>query len=119
MDLQSNPCDYFVRGKVKASTLSLSVLVLIEMLNSLNAISEDNSLLTISPLVNPLLLLAITSSLLLHGMIVYVPFFNEIFSIYKLNQYEWLLVLSFSLPVILIDEILKFFSRASNEKALT
>jgi Ca2+-transporting ATPase len=118
MDLQSNPCDYFVRGKVKASTLSLSVLVVIEMLNSLNAISEDNSLLSMSPLVNPLLLLAITSSLLLHGMIVYVPFFNEIFSIYKLNQYEWLLVLAFSFPVILIDEILKFFSRSSNEKAL-
>ena len=44
MDLQSNPCDYFVKGKVKASTLSLSVLVVIEMLNALNAISEDASL---------------------------------------------------------------------------
>lgn len=118
MDLQANPCDYFVRGKVKASTLSLSVLVVIEMLNSLNAISEDNSLLTMSPFVNPLLLLAISSSLLLHGMIVYVPFFNEIFSIYKLNQYEWCLVLAFSFPVILIDEALKILSRSSNEKAL-
>lgn len=118
MDLQSNPCDYFVKGKVKASTLSLSVLVVIEMLNSLNAISEDNSLLTMSPFVNPLLLLAISSSLLLHAMIVYVPFFNEIFSIYKLNGYEWGLVLAFSFPVILIDEVLKFFSRGSNERAL-
>lgn len=118
MDLQSNPCEYFVKGKVKASTLSLSVLVVIEMLNSLNAISEDNSLLTMSPLVNPLLLLAISSSLLLHGMIVNVPFFNEIFSIYKLNTYEWGLVLAFSFPVILIDELLKFFSRGSNEKEL-
>ena len=118
MDLQSNPCDYFVKGKVKASTLSLSVLVVIEMLNSLNAISEDNSLLTMSPFVNPLLLLAISSSMLLHGMIVYVPFFNEIFSIYKLNGYEWGLVLAFAFPVILIDEVLKFFSRGSNERAL-
>lgn len=118
MDLQENPCDYFIKGKVKASTLSLSVLVMIEMLNSLNAISEDNSLLRMSPFVNPLLLLAITSSLLLHGMIVYVPFFNEIFSIYKLNGYEWGLVLAFSFPVILIDEVLKFFSRGSNERAL-
>ena len=34
------PCDYFEAGKVKASTLSLSVLVLIEMLNAMNALSE-------------------------------------------------------------------------------
>ena len=39
MDFSENPCDYFVSGKVKASTLSLSVLIVIEMLNALNAIS--------------------------------------------------------------------------------
>ena len=39
MDLSENPCNYFVDGKVKASTLSLSVLVVIEMLNAFNAIS--------------------------------------------------------------------------------
>ena len=34
------PCDYFTVGKTKASTLSLSVLVAIEMFNALNALSE-------------------------------------------------------------------------------
>lgn len=34
------PCDYFTVGKAKASTLSLSVLVSIEMFNALNALSE-------------------------------------------------------------------------------
>merc|ERR1711893_278019 len=61
MDLSQNPCKYFTDGKVKASTLSLSVLVVIEMLNALNAISEDNSLLQQTPFVNPYLILAITS----------------------------------------------------------
>ena len=37
------PCDYFTVGKAKASTLSLSVLVAIEMFNALNALSEVNN----------------------------------------------------------------------------
>merc|ERR1712028_29035 len=55
-------CDYFTAGKTKASTLSLSVLVTIEMFNALNAISEDGSLLTMPPWVNPWLLLAMAVS---------------------------------------------------------
>jgi len=41
IDLKNSPCDYFMKGKVKASTLSLSVLVMIEMFNAYNAISQD------------------------------------------------------------------------------
>ena len=36
----AEPCGYFREGKAKASTLSLSVLVAIEMFNALNALSE-------------------------------------------------------------------------------
>ena len=118
MDLSENPCEYFTKGKVKASTLSLSVLVVIEMLNALNAISEDNSLLEMTPLVNPYLILAILNSIALHAIIVYVPFLNEIFSIHSMNGAEWTAVLLFSAPVILIDEVLKFFGRRMNEADL-
>eukprot|EP00918_Siedleckia_nematoides_P053959 GHVU01117916.1.p1 GENE.GHVU01117916.1~~GHVU01117916.1.p1 ORF type:complete len:1010 (+),score=272.33 GHVU01117916.1:859-3888(+) len=45
-------CSYFNAGKVKASTLSLTVLVVIEMLNALNALSEKGSLLTMPPWVS-------------------------------------------------------------------
>jgi len=105
-------------GKVKASTLSLSVLVVIEMLNALNAISEDNSLLEQSPFINPWLLAAVSSSILLHCMILYVPLFATIFSIAPLTLHEWGLVMAFSSPVLLIDEILKVFSRAFNAAEL-
>jgi len=118
MDLQKNPCDYFVKGKVKASTLSLSVLVMIEMFNAYNALSEDNSLLTVTPLVNPYLIAATFSSTLLHAMIVYVPFFNEIFSIHAMTLHEWFLVVAFAFPVILIDEVLKTIGRYMNKREL-
>jgi len=118
IDLVKNPCHYFTSGKVKASTLSLSVLVVIEMLNALNAISEDNSLLVMTVFINPYLLLAIAASIGLHVMIVYVPFMNTIFGIAPLNMYEWGLVLAFSAPVIFIDEILKVIGRSMNEAEL-
>lgn len=84
---------------------------MIEMFNAYNAISEDNSLLVITPFVNPYLIAATFSSTLLHVMIVYVPFFNDVFSIHAMSLHEWGLVLAFALPVILVDEVLKFFGR--------
>ncbi|KAJ9178212.1 hypothetical protein P3X46_010112 [Hevea brasiliensis] len=109
-----NPCDYFRGGKIKASTLSLSVLVAIEMFNSLNALSEDGSLLTMPPWVNPWLLLAMFVSFGLHFLILYVPFLAQVFGIVPLSLNEWLLVLAVAFPVILIDEVLKFVGRCTS-----
>lgn len=113
-NFDSNPCDYFQGGKVKAMTLSLSVLVAIEMFNSLNALSEDESLLTMPPWVNPWLLLAMSVSFGLHFLILYVPFLAQVFGIVPLSLNEWMLVLAVALPVILIDEVLKFVGRLTH-----
>lgn len=112
----ANPCDYFQGGKVKATTLSLSVLVAIEMFNSLNALSEDTSLLVMPPWVNPWLLLAMSISFGLHFLILYVPFLAQVFGIVPLSFNEWLLVLAVALPVVLIDEVLKFVGRLMSSK---
>ncbi|CAL5389022.1 unnamed protein product [Camellia sinensis] len=108
-----DPCDYFQAGKIKATTLSLSVLVAIEMFNSLNALSEDGSLLTMPPWVNPWLLVAMSISFGLHFLILYVPFLAQVFSIVPLSLNEWLLVLVVAFPVILIDEVLKLVGRCT------
>jgi len=105
------PCDYFTKGKLKASTLSLSVLVSIEMFNALNALSEDCSLLQQPPWVNPYLLVAMALSFALHFVIMYIPMLASIFAIVPLDFAEWMLVLLFSAMVIVIDEVLKFFGR--------
>ncbi|KAM7522264.1 hypothetical protein LguiA_012166 [Lonicera macranthoides] len=113
-NFDSNPCDYFHTGKIKAMTLSLSVLVAIEMFNSLNALSEDVSLFIMPPWVNPWLLLAMSVSFGLHFLILYIPFLAQVFGIVPLTLNEWLLVLAVALPVILIDEVLKFVGRCTS-----
>jgi len=106
-----NPCEYFTTGKTKAMTLSLSVIVAIEMFNALNALSEDASLLSMPPWTNPYLLLAIAISIALHCLILYVPFLASIFNIVPLSWPEWQLVILWSFPVIVIDEFLKLLAR--------
>jgi Ca2+-transporting ATPase len=109
-----DPCSYFDEGKAKASTLSLSVLVAIEMFNAVNALSEDASLLQISPFSNPYLLVAMFVSFGLHFVILYVPMLASTFGIVPLSVEEWKLVLMLSAPVILLDEVLKFMGRVRN-----
>jgi len=104
-------CDYFTAGKAKASTLSLTVLVVIEMLNAFNALSEDGSLLSMPPWKNPYLIGACALSMLTHFIILYVPQCNGIFNVVPLTQHDWTWVMLFSFPVILIDEVLKFVGR--------
>jgi len=111
-------CEYFTKGKLPASTLSLSVLVTIEMFNALNALSEDGSLLQMPPWCNPWLLLAMAVSFVLHFVILYVPFLASIFSIVPHTYEDWKLVFYFSFPVILIDEVLKFVGRCLNAREL-
>ena len=113
-----NPCEYFTKGKVKASTLSLSVLVMIEMLNAFNALSEDGSLYQMPPWVNWWLIIAVTASILLHNVILYIPFFNEIFGTCYLTCHDWILVMAFSVPVIVLDEAPKFCARIYNANQL-
>ena len=118
LDMQTDPCKYFAEGKEKASTLSLSVLVAIEMFNALNALSEDGSLLQMPPWANPYLLLAMIVSFGMHFLILYVDFLADMFKVTPLDWAEWKLVLYFSLPVILIEEVLKFAGRRMSAKEL-
>ncbi len=106
-----NPCDYFTIGKRKAVTLSLTVLVIIEMFNAMNAISDEASLLQMPPYKNKWLIVAIFFSVALHCVILYIPFFNKIFGIMPLDAKEWGLVMIFSIPVVFIDELIKFYAR--------
>ena len=95
----------------RPSTMSMTVLVTVEMFNALNALSENSSLLKHPPWSNKWLLGAIFISMALHAMILYVPWMNITFSVSYLSWQEWKAVLWLSFPVIVCDEILKALTR--------
>ncbi|ORM41717.1 putative calcium-transporting ATPase [Babesia sp. Xinjiang] len=106
-----NMCSYFTLGKAKPATLSLTLLVMIEMFNAFNAVSEESSLLSVPPWLNRQLIFATFLSISIHCMILYTPFLANVFGVVPLDRYDWLAVLLWSLPVILIDELMKAVGR--------
>ncbi|KAH7326486.1 calcium-transporting ATPase [Stachybotrys elegans] len=105
-------CEMFSNDMSKAaSTVSLSILVVIEMFNAMNALSSSESLLTLPLWNNMMLVYAIILSMALHFALLYIPFLQSLFSILPLNVNEWKAVVAISAPVILLDEILKFVER--------
>lgn len=94
-------CEMFSNDYAKtASTISLSILVVIEMFNAMNALSSSESLLTLPLWKNMKLVYAITLSMVLHFALLYTPALQGLFSIVPLNLHEWKAVVYISLPVM-------------------
>jgi P-type Ca2+ transporter type 2A len=88
-----------------ASTISLSILVVIEMLNAMNALSSSASLITFPLWKNMMLVYAIVLSMVLHFAILYIPALQGLFSILPLNWNEWKAVLAISAPVMCVASL--------------
>jgi Ca2+ transporting ATPase len=73
-DFKGLNCEIFQAPE--AMTMALSVLVTIEMLNALNSVSENQSLVLMPPWINPWLIGAMALSFGLHFVILYTDFLN-------------------------------------------
>uniref|UniRef100_A0A665X0W4 Calcium-transporting ATPase n=1 Tax=Echeneis naucrates TaxID=173247 RepID=A0A665X0W4_ECHNA len=96
-------------------TMALSVLVTIEIMFTAFRHKQNQSLIRMPPWSNFWLLAAMTLSMSLHFMIIYVDPLPMIFKLTHLSMDQWLMVLKLSFPVILIDEVLKFLARNYNK----
>ncbi|XP_025416384.1 calcium-transporting ATPase sarcoplasmic/endoplasmic reticulum type isoform X3 [Sipha flava] len=92
-------------------TMALSVLVTIEMLNAMNSLSENQSLISMPPWSNLWLIGSMLLSFTLHFVILHVDILSTVFQVTPLTFDEWITVMKFSVPVVLLDETLKFVAR--------
>lgn len=99
-------CEMFSNDMAQsASTVSLSILVVIEMFNAMNALSSSESLLTLPLWDNMMLVYAIALSMALHFALLYTPVLQTLFSIRPLSWNEWQAVLIISAPVMYVPTL--------------
>jgi magnesium-transporting ATPase (P-type) len=112
-NLPLDPCEIFSSGRHKhrAQAVALSTLVSMEMLKALSAVSLTQSIFRSPPWSNPTLILGVTVPFLLHLCILYIPPLAKAFGLAPLNKLEWTVVAKFALPILLVEEALKFISR--------
>jgi len=108
-------------GRMLPQTLSLTTLVVMEMLKALSAVSVDTSLFRVGPFENPWLILGVTFPFLLHLGVLYsadlgAPALAESFGMTPLTTADWTTVFSWALPILLVDEVLKAIGRFLNAK---
>jgi len=107
--------------KKTAHTLSLTTLVCIELLKALGAVSVDSSMLALPPWRNSWLIAGVTIPLMVHVFLVHADRwglggFSDAFGLSSLTKEQWLRVLWWSSPMIVLDEILKIIGRHLNKK---
>jgi Ca2+-transporting ATPase len=104
-------CDVFGPALASPQTLALSVLVTMEMFKALSAVSLDNSILRVPPWKNPWLLGGVALPFSIHLAVVYFPFLNQVFGVSSMADSDWLNVLQWAAPILLLDEVLKAVGR--------
>ena len=95
-------------------TLALATLVTTELFKALCSVSADSSILTVSPQKNPWLLFGVAVPFMLNLVIIYTPIFSDSFGLVALNEQDWMHVLLWSFPIVLIDELQKVIYRQNN-----
>lgn len=85
----ANPCDIFSTYKYIPQTLSLSVLVTMEMLKALSAVSLDSSIFAVPPWKNEWLPLAVLIPSCMHLATLYMPWLASTFGLAPISLREW------------------------------
>lgn len=92
-------------------TMAFTTLVLFQLCNVFNARSDTASAF-VRPFANRWLLIAVAGSLLLHGLVLYLPALQRAFSTVPLTARDWLLCAAVASSVVWTRELWKLGARA-------
>lgn len=99
---------YLPDGIEKARTVAFSVMTFTQLFNFLNMRSLKKSIFKIGFLSNKFAVYALLASILLFFGVIYIPFFQGVFSFVSLGFAEMILIIAVSSLVLLGGEVYKF-----------
>jgi magnesium-transporting ATPase (P-type) len=99
---------------IKATTIAVTLLAVLQWVNAWNCRSEKLSAFK-NLLKNPYLILATIIVIIMQLLAVYNPFFQKFLKTTTLDSGEWIMLLLMSLPLLLIEELRKFFARRQSK----
>jgi Ca2+-transporting ATPase len=91
----------------KAITMAFTTLIILQMVVALIARSERYSIIKHGFKANKKLFCAIVISIFLQLLIIYIPFFNTIFSTVPIGIADWGIILLISAVVFVVLEVVK------------
>ena len=95
----------------KPWTISLTMLAVFQWFNVWNVRTNYGSIFSSRLFSNKWLLGAFVLAIFLQVLIVYVPFLQDVFRTTALDLFDWVVILSFGLTIILVEEIRKAVMR--------
>ena len=107
---------FLTTNLAKARTLILTCMCLFQWFNAWNCRSETRSLFSLNFFANGWLLLATFAVILLQMLILYVPFFQNVFSVVPLTFYEWMLLTVIASSIIWFEEIRKLIFKKMHKE---
>lgn len=92
-------------------TMTLSTLVLSQLIHVFECRSERHSIFEIKLFTNPYLVGAVSVSIVMLLSIIYIPFFSTVFQTTMLNIGQWLIVVFFSGIIAMINSLYLYRKR--------
>jgi len=96
---------------MQATTMTLASIVFCQIGAVMNCRTETQSVFKVGLFKNRRVLLGIVVEVLLLSAIIYVPFLQGVFQTAPIGLKEWGVLCLLPIPVILVEEVRKYFSR--------
>ncbi|WP_430609964.1 cation-translocating P-type ATPase [Enterococcus sp. DIV0876] len=96
---------------VMATTMTLSAIVFAQIAAVFNCRTDSQSLFSIGFFSNKRVLGGIAFEIILIACLMYLPFLQGIFNTTGIQLRDWLFLICIPLPIILIEEVRKYFVR--------
>lgn len=95
----------------EATTMTLAAIVFCQIAAALNCRTKNSSIFSIGIFSNRRIWGGIIFEVLLLALLIYVPFLQGLFNTAAIGWQDWILLVCIPIPLVLIEEIRKYFMR--------